>query len=65
MIVRVLYHAEPEGIWTESPDVEGLAVAGASLAEVRGLVREGLEFYLERDDIDLREEFEKGNPLVS
>ena len=66
MKVTVNYHHEAGGVWADSPDVEGLAVAGENLAEVRALVREGLEFYLDDDDVDLRESMDGLTaPLVS
>ena len=40
--------------------MDGFAAAGESLAEVRGLVREGVPFYLEQDDVQYAEVY----PLV-
>lgn len=51
--IRVIYHEEPEGWWAESPDVEGWSAAGATYAEVRGLVTEGVRFALDRDDVEI------------
>lgn len=45
--VTVTYHAEPEGYWAESPEVPGFSAAGATLIEVRDMVREGLEFHFD------------------
>jgi predicted RNase H-like HicB family nuclease len=55
--VQVVYHQEPDGWWADSPDVPGYGVAGASLDEVRGLVREGLPFFLEVDQVEVDERF--------
>ena len=54
-IVHLQYHHEPEGWWAESADLDGFVATGASLDEVRKLVREGVPFYLETDDVELRE----------
>lgn len=40
--VRVLYRAEPEGWWAESPDVPGYTAVGRDYGEVRDMAREGL-----------------------
>ena len=45
--VRVLYHREADGWWTESPDVEGWSAAGDSYAEAGKLAEEGIPFALE------------------
>ncbi|SMF81005.1 type II toxin-antitoxin system HicB family antitoxin [Streptomyces sp. Amel2xC10] len=55
-IIAVLYHQEGSSWWAESPDVSGFGAAGESLAEVRGLVHEGLPFYLEDEQFELREQ---------
>lgn len=54
--VNVRYHIEPEGTWAESDDVPGFSAAGATLSEVRDLVREGLEFHLDGKPFELAEE---------
>lgn len=54
--VLVRYHHEVEGIWADSPDLDGYVAAGASLHEVRDLVREGLAVYLEGEDFEVREQ---------
>lgn len=65
MDVTVRYHHEPDGYWADSPDVEGLTAVGATLSEVRELVRDGLPFYLDTDEeIDLRESFDDLAHLV-
>lgn len=53
MIVRVIYHHEPEAWWAESPEVEGWYGAGESFEEVRQLAEEGIPWALERDDVSL------------
>lgn len=53
--VRVEYHHEPEGWWADSPDVKGFVATGQDVSEVRALVREGLPFYLEQEDVDYYE----------
>jgi predicted RNase H-like HicB family nuclease len=42
--VRLRYHHESEGWWADSPDVPGFSAAGRTLAEVRSLAIEGVEF---------------------
>lgn len=44
---RVIYHHEAEGWWAESPEVPGWNAAGATLAEVRELAEEGVQFFAE------------------
>ena len=44
--VRVLYHEEPQGWWTESPDINGWSVAGEAYEEVRRLAEDGISFAL-------------------
>lgn len=46
MTVRVLYRREADGWWAESPEIEGWTVAGASYAQVRQLVDDGVAFAL-------------------
>lgn len=55
--VQVVYHDDPEGWWADSPDIEGYGVAGATLAEVRKLVREGIPFFLEAAQVKIDERF--------
>lgn len=59
MIVTVMYHQEGETAWAESADLEGYSVAGDSIAQVRELVRDGLPFYLDDGDFELREQFDE------
>lgn len=61
--IRVRYHWEPEGCWAESPDIDGFVVAGADIGEVRSLVREGVEFYLDGEQVDLLESRADGGPV--
>lgn len=59
--VDVIYHREPDGAWwADSPQVPGFVAGGDSLAEVRELVREGIPFYLNDDEVDIREAREGG-----
>lgn len=51
MIVRVLYHEEPEGWWAESPDLDRWTAAGDTFEEVRLLAEEGARFVLEDDSV--------------
>lgn len=55
--VHVIYHQEMDGWWADSPDVDGFVAVGSDLAEVRGLVREGIPFYLDtpEDEVDIQE----------
>jgi len=64
--VRVQYHHEPEGWWAESDDVPGFVAAGATVREVRELVREGIPFYLEAslDELDLVESSDRDGLVV-
>jgi predicted RNase H-like HicB family nuclease len=41
-IARVIYRAEPDGWWAESPDFPGYTAVGRNYDEVRELAREGL-----------------------
>jgi predicted RNase H-like HicB family nuclease len=54
--VRMRYHHEPEGWWADSPDVAGFTAVGADIAEVRTLVKEGIRFHLETDDVEIYED---------
>ena len=40
--IRVLYRAEPDGWWAESPDFPGYTAIGKDYGEVRRMVHEGL-----------------------
>jgi predicted RNase H-like HicB family nuclease len=62
--VRVEYHREPEGVWADSPDLEGFVASGTDLSEVRALVREGLAVYLEGETVDILEEVHGHVPVV-
>jgi predicted RNase H-like HicB family nuclease len=53
----VVYHQEGGIWWAESPDVEGFGASADSLDELRPMVREGIAFYLEDDQLDLDEQF--------
>ncbi len=46
MRVRVIYRAEAEGVWAESPNVPGYSALGGSMDEVKQLVAEGLPEFL-------------------
>ena len=62
--VRVRYHEELDGWWADSPDIEGYVAGGASLGEVRQLVKEGVPFFLEEDSVELLEEGPGETPVV-
>ncbi len=63
--VDVIYHKERDGSWwAESPQVEGFTVVGDTLGEVRELVFDGVPFYLDVDEVDIRESQAGGAPLV-
>lgn len=56
--LRVIYHAEPEGWWAESPDLDGWYAAAESYEELRALadahVRYALnEFGLAAEAVDV------------
>ena len=64
VLVEVTYHEEPNGAWwADSPQVPGFVAGGDSLSEVRQLVAEGVPFYLETEDVDIREAGEGGTRL--
>jgi predicted RNase H-like HicB family nuclease len=46
VLIRILYHQEPEAWWAESPDIDGWSVAGESYENVRRLVEDGVSFAL-------------------
>jgi predicted RNase H-like HicB family nuclease len=55
--IQVIYRQE-DGVWgAESPDVVAFGAAADTLDELRALVREGLAFYLEDDNVELDERF--------
>ncbi|MER7762205.1 type II toxin-antitoxin system HicB family antitoxin [Streptomyces sp. NPDC097619] len=60
--ITVLYHQEGGSWWAESRDVAGFAAVGDSLAEVRGLVQDGLPFYLEGEPFEFREQVSQPRP---
>lgn len=62
--VTVVYHPEGGSWWADSSDVDGLVVAGDSLAEVRELVVDALSFYFEEEAVDLFEVTEAGGPVI-
>lgn len=43
----VVYEKSPTGWGAYAPDLPGLGVAGNTLGEVKGLIREAIEFHLE------------------
>ena len=59
MIVRVLYHREPDGWWAESPEIDGWTVAGETYEQVRELVGEGITFALASAAEDRSEGFDE------
>jgi hypothetical protein len=44
--VLAIFHVEPEGNWAEVPDLPGFSAAGDTLAELHGLVAEGVALQL-------------------
>ncbi len=61
--VRVEYHREGDHWWADSIDVPGWVAGGDSLHEARELVREGLPFLLQQDDVEILESH-GGMPVV-
>lgn len=55
MTVRVEYHHEDDAWWADSPDLPGWTAGGDTLAKARELVRSGLVFFLEDEDVDVLE----------
>ncbi|NTW41770.1 MAG: type II toxin-antitoxin system HicB family antitoxin [Cellulomonadaceae bacterium] len=60
----VIYHHEQGSWWAESPDVDGFTAVAGTFGELRALVREGLEFYLDDLEPTIREFTERGAPLL-
>ncbi|MBX6391227.1 MAG: DUF1902 domain-containing protein [Frankia sp.] len=60
--IAVVYHEEDGLWWAESGDVPGWAAGGDSLTQVRERVRDGLRFFLGRDDIAIDERLPTGWP---
>lgn len=52
--VRVIYRADSDGWWAESPDVPGYTAIGQDYDEVRGLTHEGLPDFT-GEDLDFQE----------
>jgi len=63
--IAVKYHHEEGSWWAESDDVPGFSAVGASLAEVREQVREGLPFHLDVGSVDLRESLADSEGVVT
>jgi predicted RNase H-like HicB family nuclease len=63
--VKVTYHHEEGTWWAESDGVPGFSAAADSLDSLRALVREGMGFHLEGQEVDLREELAGGGAVVS
>lgn len=61
--VRVTYHHEEGMWWAESADVAGFSATAESLSDLRGLVKQGLEFHLGPAEFDLREERDDHSPV--
>ncbi len=53
--VLVRYHADQGGWWADSPDVPRWTAAGATIAEIRRLAREGVAFALDTN-VEIEEE---------
>jgi predicted RNase H-like HicB family nuclease len=62
--IVVTYREEEGSVWADSADLDGFVAVGETLEEVRGLVFEGLPFYLEDDDLTIFEEWEDHRPIV-
>ncbi len=64
--VRVIYRREDNLWWAESPNVPGFVATGATLGEVRTLVREGIPFHLDLapGEVDLVESGEHEQIVV-
>lgn len=58
--IRIIYHQEGLQWWAESPDVDGFTAGGDSLSEARELAREGVAFYFDDQDLDIREQMADG-----
>ena len=65
--VEVIYHHEDGTWWADSATVPGFVAAGATLHEVRALVKDGIPFYLEvgSDEIDLYEQTAPIGPVAT
>lgn len=63
--VDVIYHKERDGSWwADSPQIDGFTAVGDTLGEVRALVFDGVPFYLDTEEVDIRESRVGGAPLV-
>lgn len=52
MKITVIYHDDPDGVWAESPDLEGWTAMAGTLDELQALVEESVPDVLEEDGID-------------
>jgi len=52
---KVIYRAEPDGWWAESPDFPGFTAVGRDYGEVREMVHEGLP-HLTNEPLEIVEE---------
>ncbi|HEY9310226.1 MAG TPA: type II toxin-antitoxin system HicB family antitoxin [Microbacterium sp.] len=59
----VSYHHEDESWWAESDDLDGFTAVGSTLEETRTLVRDGVDFYLEGETVQLVERTDEGMAL--
>lgn len=59
VIVRILYHQNPQGWWAESPDIDGWSVAGETYEEARQLAEDGVSFALASAAEDRGEVFDE------
>jgi predicted RNase H-like HicB family nuclease len=71
--VKVIYHSEQDGWWAESPDFPGYTAVGATRAEVREHVLEGIPDMVGEEELENLELVEvdrkvptlrSGNPLT-
>jgi|SRR5215211_7358683 len=65
--VKVIYHAEQDGWWAELPDFPGYTAVGATQAEVREHVLEGIPDMVEvaLEDLQLMEVVRNVIPILT
>ena len=64
MLVRILYHHEPEGWWAESPDMERWTAVGRTFEEVRRLGEEGARVVFEDRPVEVEHYLPETSVLV-
>jgi predicted RNase H-like HicB family nuclease len=60
--IPVVYHADPDGWWADSPAVQGWTATAKTLEELRALVEEGVRFALSREDVVVEHVLAHGVP---